>query len=241
MLESPTIMKPLRGGMQYKTFGVLAVWAIATLPLIGQEKHPITQREPAGVMGFGGAPWLERAEREAEEAPAKALRTIGISPGMVIADVGSGTGYFSRRMAKLTGPEGKVFAVDIQSRMLEALKGYAAREGITNIETVLSREDDPLLPAGALDLILMVDVYHEFDKPQVMLKKLRAALKPTGRMVLLEYRKEDPNVPIRLEHKMTIAEAKAEVEAEGFRLDRVVDTLPRQHILIFVPGPRKVQ
>jgi ubiquinone/menaquinone biosynthesis C-methylase UbiE len=206
-----------------------------------QQKHPLTQREYADVMGFGGAPWLERSEREQEEAPAKALKAIGIQPGMVIADVGAGTGYFTRRMAKLTGPTGKVYAVDVQPRMIEALKRNAAKEGLTNVETILSKEDDPLLPAAAIDLILMVDVYHEFANPQDMLRKMRASLKPNGRMVLLEFRKEDPNVPIRLEHKMTVEEAKVEIEAEGFRLDKVLNTLPRQHILIFTLGPKKVQ
>ncbi len=219
--------------------------AIAALLLAGlaaaQDKHPVTQRKYADVMGFGGAPWLERPERIEEEDPEKALDAIGIPAGAIIADVGAGTGYFSRRMAKRAGPAGKVYAVDIQPRMIEALKRYAAQENITNIEPLLAKEDDPMLPAGTLDLILMVDVYHEFSRPQAMLKKMREALKPTGRMVLLEYRKEDPNVPIRLEHKMTVEEAKAEIEAEGFKLQKVVGSLPRQHILIFVPGPKRVQ
>lgn len=226
----------LRGGM---LLCLLMLGCVSPAP--AQERHPVTQREIAGVMGFGGAPWLERSEREQEEAPAKALDAIGITPGMVIADIGAGTGYFSRRMAKRAAPGGKVYAVDIQPRMLEALRRNAEREQITNIETVLGKEDDPLLPAGAIDLVLMVDVYHELAHPQAMLRKLRAALKPDGRMVLLEYRKEDPDVPIKLDHKMTVREAKAEVEAEGFRLDKVISTLPRQHILIFVPGARKVQ
>ncbi len=211
------------------------------LPVLGQQKHPVSQREYADVMGFGGAPWLERAEREREEAPSKALQAIGITPGMVIADVGAGTGYFTRRMAKLTGPGGKVYAVDIQPPMIEALKRNVAREGLTNVVPVLSGEDDPRLPDGSIDLILMVDVYHEFSKPREMLRKMRQALKPNGRMVLLEFRKEDPEVPIRLEHKMTVEEAKVEIEAEGFRLEKVMDPLPRQHILVFVPGPKKVQ
>lgn len=216
-------------------------WFLLAAVCAAQQQHPVTQRKYADVMGFGGAPWLERSEREREEAPAKALREIGIAPGTVIADVGAGTGYFTRRMAKLTGPTGKVYAVDIQPRMIEALKQYATREGITNIETILSQEDDPLLPPAAIDLILMVDVYHEFARPQVMLRKMREALKPTGRMVLLEFRKEDPDVPIRLEHKMSVDEAKAEIEAEGFRLAKVIGSLPRQHILIFTPAPKKVQ
>jgi SAM-dependent methyltransferase len=214
---------------------------LAALSLIGQDKHPITDRRIADVMGFGGAPWLERSEREEEEAPEKALDAIGIQEGMVIADVGCGTGYFTRRMAKRTGATGKVYGVDIQPRMIEALRKNLAEAGITNVEGIVSKPDDPLLPAGAVDLILMVDVYHEFGNPQVMLRKMRDSLKATGRMVLLEYRKEDPKVPIRFEHKMTVAEAKAEIEAEGFRLDKVISTLPRQHILVFVPAKRRVQ
>lgn len=214
----------------------LPLWLAAA-----QQQHPLTQRQIADVMGFGGAGWLERTEREKEEAPDKALDAIGIEPGMVIADVGSGTGYFTRRMAKRTGPSGKVYAVDIQPRMIEALEQNAKKEGLTNIQGIVSKEDDPLLPPSQVDLILMVDVYHEFANPQVMLRKMRAALKPTGRMVLLEYRKEDPNVPIRLEHKMTVEEVKAEIEPEGFRLDKVVRSLPRQHILIFVPAPKRLQ
>ncbi|MBI3683363.1 MAG: class I SAM-dependent methyltransferase [Acidobacteria bacterium] len=210
-------------------------------PLDAQEKHPLTQRAIASVMGAGGAGWLERPEREQEEAPDRALEAIGIDPGMVIADVGAGTGYFSRRMALRAGSGGKIYAVDIQPRMLELLKASAAKEKLTNIETVLGKEDDPCLPEGRIDLILMVDVYHEFARPQVMLRKMRAALKPSGRMALLEYRKEDPDVPIRFEHKMTIEEARAEIEAEGFQLARVISTLPRQHILIFTPGPKKLQ
>lgn len=214
---------------------------VCGVPAPAQERHPVTGREIAGVMGFGGAPWLERSEREREEAPEKALDAIGITPGMKIADIGAGTGYFSRRMAKRAEPGGKVFAVDIQPRMLDALRRNAERERITNIETVLGREDDPLLPARSLDLVLMVDVYHELARPQGMLRRLREALKPDGRMVLLEYRREDPEVPIKLDHKMTIQQAKAEVEAEGFTLREVISALPRQHILIFVPGARRVQ
>ncbi len=209
--------------------------------LYGQQKHPVTNRNIADVMGFGGAPWLERSEREEEEAPEKALDAIGIQPGMVIADVGCGTGYFTRRMAKRTGASGKVYGVDIQPRMIAALRANLEKSGITNVEPVLGEPDDPKLPTGALDLILMVDVYHEFANPQVMLRKMREALKPAGRMVLLEYRKEDPKVPIRLEHKMTVEEAKAEIEAEGFRLEKVISTLPRQHILVFTPAKRRVQ
>lgn len=225
----------------WSLFQVALAVFFAMPALQGQQKHPITNRDIADVMGFGGAPWLERSEREEEEAPEKALDAIGIAPGLTIADVGCGTGYFTRRMAKRTGASGKVYGVDIQPPMIEALKRNMQKEGIANVEAVLSRENDPMLPAGAIDLILMVDVYHEFANPQVMLRKMREALKANGRMVLLEYRKEDPKVPIRFEHKMTVEEAKAEIEAEGFRLDKVISTLPRQHILIFVPAKKRVQ
>jgi FkbM family methyltransferase len=154
---------------------------------------------------------------------------------MVVGDVGAGTGYFSVRMARKVGPQGKVLASDLQPQMLARLKRNLMREKIQNIETVQATESDPNLPAGALDLIIMVDVYHEFSQPQEMLRKMKAALKPDGRLVLLEYRKEDPSVPIRPEHKMSVAEAKLEVEAEGFKLAEVLDKLPRQHVLIFRP------
>jgi len=243
MLEFKSIMIPsVRWLQAARGFPSLLLALLVTVPSYSQQQHPITNRNIAGVMGYGGAPWLERSERQEEEEPEKALDAIGIKPGMVIADVGSGTGYFSRRMARRASPGGKVYAVDIQPQMLADLKKMAAKEGITNIETILSKEDDPMLPEGAVDLILMVDVYHEFAKPQIMLRKMRAALKPGGRMVLLEYRKEDPKVPIRFEHKMTVEEAKAEIEAEQFKFEKVINTLPRQHILIFTPAEaRRVQ
>ncbi|MCS7024067.1 MAG: class I SAM-dependent methyltransferase [Bryobacteraceae bacterium] len=229
-------MKLFLSRMQSATAALL----LASSLLLSQQRHPATNRPIADVMGFGGAPWLERPEREQEEAPQRALELIGIEPGTVIADVGAGTGYFTRRLAKRTGPTGKVYAVDIQPRMIEALKKSVARENLTNVEAIVSKEDDPMLPRGEIDLILMVDVYHEFAYPQLMLRKLREALKPEGRLVLLEFKKEDPAVPIRFEHKMSIEEARVEVEAEGFKLVKVISSLPRQHILIFKPGARKV-
>jgi ubiquinone/menaquinone biosynthesis C-methylase UbiE len=136
-------------------------------------------------------------------------------------------------MASRVGPEGRVYAVDIQPEMLTLLGERIRQHRITNIVPVLGAVDDPRLPAAAIDLILMVDVYHEFSEPQKMLRRMREALKADGRLVLFEYRKEDPTIPIRIEHKMTVAEAKMEVEAEGFRLTRTDQALPRQHILIF--------
>src|SRR5580693_4766903 len=200
--------------------------------LFGQGEHPVTGRQIAGVMGVQGADWLNRPEREKEENPEGALDALALKPGMVVADVGAGTGYMSLRMAKRVGPTGKVYANDLQPEMLRRLRQNAAKAGITNIETVQGEEADPKLPAGRMDLVLLVDVYHEFSKPREMIDKIRESLKPTGRLVLLEYRKEDPKVPIREEHKMTVAEVKAELEPQGFVLSQVIETLPRQHILI---------
>ncbi|HLX45795.1 MAG TPA: class I SAM-dependent methyltransferase [Bryobacteraceae bacterium] len=218
---------------------LLAGWLLVGLLFAGaaaapafQSEHPLTGRRIAPVMGVGGADWLERSEREMEEHPDAALDAIGIKPGMVVADVGAGTGYMTLRMARRVGPSGKVYANDVQPEMLRRLRQNAAKEKLANIETVLGTEADPKLPPGKLDLILLVDVYHEFSQPQKMLQRMREALKPDGRLVLLEYRKEDPSIPIRPEHKMSVQEVKTEVEAEGFRMDQVLETLPRQHILI---------
>jgi ubiquinone/menaquinone biosynthesis C-methylase UbiE len=200
--------------------------------LFGQGEHPVTGRQIAGVMGVQGADWLNRPEREKEENPEGALDALALKPGMVVADVGAGTGYMSLRMAKRVGPTGKVYSNDLQPEMLRRLRENAAKAGITNIETVQGEEADPKLPAGRMDLVLLVDVYHEFSKPREMIDKIRESLKPDGRLVLLEYRKEDPKVPIREEHKMTVAEVKAELQPQGFVMSQVIETLPRQHILI---------
>jgi len=184
-------------------------------------------------MGMAGAPWLVRPEREAEEAPDAALDAIGVAKGATVADIGAGVGFFTWRLAERVGPAGKVYAVDIQQGMLDQLRQNMAARKLANYEAILGAADDPHLPAGRVDLALLVDVYHEFSQPQKMLRRIRAALKPEGRMVLLEYRKEDPQVPIRPEHKMSVAQVKAEIEPEGFRLDKTLENLPRQHILIF--------
>jgi len=183
-------------------------------------------------MDASGAEWLERSEREAEEKPEAALDALGLKPGMVVADVGAGSGYMSLRMARRVGPSGRVYAEDIQPEMLRLLRENEVKAKLSNVQTVLGTETDPKLPAGKMDLILLVDVYHEFSQPQKMLRQLRQALKPNGRLVLLEYRKEDPSIPIRPEHKMSVQEVNTELEAEGFQLAQVIETLPRQHILI---------
>ena len=206
---------------------------LSLCPAIGQSTHPLTGRQIAPVMSANGAGWLDRPERESEEAPDKALDAIGIRPGMTVADVGAGTGYMTLRMARRVGGAGKVYANDLQPEMLEKLRANSQREKLSNIETVLGTTSDPKLPAGQIDLVLLVDVYHEFSEPQAMLDRIRESLKPDGRLVLLEYRKEDPKVPIRPEHKMSVQEVKTEVEAEGYKLDQVIEKLPRQHIIIF--------
>jgi ubiquinone/menaquinone biosynthesis C-methylase UbiE len=195
--------------------------------------HPISGRRYAQVMGYQGADWLDRAERVSEEEPDVALDVIKLVRGSTVADVGAGSGYMTVKMARRVGPSGKVYANDIQPEMLAQLRRRLAADRITNVETILGAVDDPRLPDSAIDLILMVDVYHELSEPQEMLRRMHAALKPGGRLVLLEYRKEDPSVPIRPEHKMSIADAKIEVEAEGYTLSKVDEVLPRQHILIF--------
>jgi precorrin-6B methylase 2 len=217
---------------QIRFFLIICVFALIPHSYAFQSEHPISGRKIAPVMGVGGADWLDRHERESEENPEGALDAIKITAGMVVADVGAGTGYMTLKMATRVGPAGKVYAEDVQPEMLRRLRANAAAAKLTNIQTVLGGEADPKLPPNTLDLILLVDVYHEFSQPQRMLRKMREALKPDGRLVLLEYRKEDPSIPIRGEHKMSVQEVKMETEAEGFHLDQVLETLPRQHILI---------
>lgn len=195
--------------------------------------HPISGRRYALTMSYLGADWLDRSERVQEEEPDVALDALKLVPGSTVADVGAGSGYMTVRMAKRVGPAGKVYANDIQPQMLNLLRQRLDREKIPNVELVLGTYDDPRLPANSVDLILMVDVYHEFSQPQAMLRRMRESLKPGGRLVLLEYRKEDPSIPIRPDHKMSVAEAKMEIEAEGFTLGSVDGRLPRQHILVF--------
>jgi ubiquinone/menaquinone biosynthesis C-methylase UbiE len=222
---------PLLGG------GLLA--AVLATGLAAQQPgvHPISGRRYAPVMGYQGAPWLERSEREEEEAPDVALNALQIPKGASVADIGAGSGYITVRLASRVGPAGRVFANDVQPQMLNILARRLNTAKITNVTLIEGTFDDPKLPPASVDLAIMVDVYHELSQPQAMLRHLRESLKPGGRLVLLEYRKEDPTVPIKPEHKMSVAEAKMEVEAEGFTLQKVDEALPRQHILIFVARP----
>lgn len=210
----------------------VALVIVAGVFLEAQRRHPVSGRVFAPVMGVAGAGWLERPERESEEAPTKAIEALALKPGMVVADIGAGSGYYASRMAKKVGPTGRVFATDIQPGMIELLNRRISTEGLTNITTVLGGMDDPKLPARSIDLAIMVDVYHELQQPQLFLQRLKETFKPDGRLVLVEFRKEDPKVPILEVHKMSVAEVKQELEAEGYVLDRVIDVLPWQHIIV---------
>ena len=213
----------------------IALLLAAVLAAQAPGVHPISGRRFAPVMGYQGADWLERSERDQEEAPDVALDTLKIPKGASVADIGAGSGFITERLSARVGPTGRVFANDLQPQMLQILGRRLAQRKITNVTLVQGTVDDPKLDPASVDLEIMVDVYHELSQPQAMLRGLRAALKPGGRLVLLEYRKEDPTVPIKFEHKMSVAEAKMELEAEGFALAKVDEALPRQHILIFTP------
>ena len=212
---------------------VAAAVLLATLAAQQPGVHPVSGRVYALPMGVAGADWLDRQERELEEDPDQAMRLIRVQRGSTVADLGAGSGYFTVRLARAVGAAGRVYAVDIQPGMLDLLQRAVTKERLTNVIPVLGAADDPRLPAESLDLVLMVDVYHELASPQVTLAHIMRALKPGGRLVLLEYRAEDPDVPIRPEHKMTKAQVKLEIEHEGFKQQRVYDDLPRQHLIIF--------
>ena len=214
--------------------GLIAVVLAAGLAAQQPGVHPVSGRRFAPVMGYQGAPWLERSEREEEEAPDVALNALKIPKGASVADIGAGSGYITVRLAARVGPSGRVFANDVQPQMLNILARRLNNANITNVTLVEGTLNDPRLPPASVDLALMVDVYHELSQPQAILRHVRESLKPGGRLVLLEYRKEDPTVPIKPEHKMSVAEAKMEVEAEGFTLSKVDEVLPWQHMLIFV-------
>lgn len=219
------------------------LWTLLTLTIAwagvvhAQRRHPVTGRVIAPVMSVDGAEWLERPERESEEAPSRAIRALKLLPGQVVADIGAGSGYYALRLARAVGPTGRVYATDIQPGMLDLLRRQAARAKLSNIVPVLGAADDPNLPAGSLDLALMVDVYHELAEPQVFVRRLREALKPDGRLVLLEFRKEDRRIPIYEVHKMSVDEVRAELEPEGYRLTAVLNDLPWQHILVLTRTP----
>jgi ubiquinone/menaquinone biosynthesis C-methylase UbiE len=190
-------------------------------------------REIAHTMHYLGAPWLVRESRDREEDCDTLLQALKLEAGDTVCDMGCGNGFYTLRLAKLVGEHGKVIAVDIQREMLELLKERAAAKRITNIELKLGTVIDPKLPANSVDVVLLVDVYHEFSHPEQMLTAIRKSLKPTGRVALVEFRAEDPNVPIKPLHKMSKAQIMKEFPANGFKLVKEFDKLPWQHLMFF--------
>ena len=190
-------------------------------------------REIAQVMGPGGIPWLDRPEREDEEKSSRLLGALELRDGETVVDLGAGSGYFTFRIAPRVGKAGKVLAVEIQDEMLQKIRQRALALKITNVEVVKCSETDPKLPVKGVDLVLMVDVYHELAYPFEVMTKIRDALKPGGRVFVVEYRKEDPGVLIKQVHKMSVEQVKKEMKAVGLTHVRTLETLPLQHIVIF--------
>jgi len=195
-------------------------------------------REIAQTMHYTGAAWLVRESRQREEDCRMLLDALAVRPGQTVCDMGCGNGFYTLELARRVGPRGTVYAVDVQPEMLRMLAERAAAEALANIRPVLGTAVDPRLPEAALDMVLCVDVYHEFSHPEEMLRRIRASLKPDGRLVLAEFRGEDAAVPIKPQHKMTKPQIRAELEPEGFAVAREFDRLPWQHLLFFRPATR---
>jgi ubiquinone/menaquinone biosynthesis C-methylase UbiE len=215
---------------------LVTLLAVFTGVLPAAQSRAPAQRQPAPVMGVAGADWLVRPERIKEEDPDRMLAALEIKRGSVVADIGAGVGYHVWRLAEIVGPSGKVIGEDIQEGMIELMKKNLETRKLRNVEIVLGTPTDPRLPQASLDLVLMVDVYHEFSDPVTMMLQIRRALKPDGRVVLVEFRKEDPNVPIQPLHKMSVQDVRSELEPLGFKFQRSLEFLPWQHILIFSVG-----
>ena len=211
---------------------------------LGQDRYKIRSGDPNGikkwymgrqiaqVMSHYGIDWLEREEREREENTSLLLKNLAIKPGMFIADIGAGSGYHSALLSKMVGG-GKVFAIDVEPEMIAYLNERIKQEKLSRIVPVLSTEQKVSLPENTIDMMLLVDVYHEFSYPYEMALSMRSALKPGGKLVLVEFRSEDPTVPIKTIHKMSKAQAIKEFKAAGFAFDKNIDNLPWQHCMIF--------
>ncbi len=193
-------------------------------------------RTLAAPMSYQGADWLDRGDRETTEQPEHVLDVLGVKPGMTVADVGAGSGYFTVRIARRIAPNGHVLATDLQPEMLDLLRAKVREAKLTNVVPVLATESDAKLPRGELDLVLMVDVYHELPKPAQTLAQVRVALRPGGRIALVEYRGEDPEVPIKPEHKTSLVQVRRELEANGFAFSSSDESLPQQRIIVFTPS-----
>jgi precorrin-6B methylase 2 len=231
-----------------RIFGLFTLLLAANLTLAQQASPPnyvsipasadgigkrYMDREISGVMGWQGASWLEREKREREERTDLLLDALALQPGMVVADVGAGTGYLSRRMAPLVMPGGKIIALDLQPEMVNMLQTGVKRSGLSQIEVKLSMVDDIKLPKNSLDMAIMVDVYHELAFPYEVMSSIMQALKPRGRIVFVEYKAEDARVPIKMLHKMSEAQIKREAGIFALDWERTVSTLPWQHVVIF--------
>lgn len=203
------------------------------LEIGGVNRTKYMGRRIADTMGYLGAPWLIRETRELEENPSVVLEQLGLKPGMSVCDLGCGNGFYTLLMAQKVGPTGKVYAVDIQPEMLQLLSRRAAEAKIEQIDMIHSTVKDAKLPEGKVDLLLLVDVYHEFSHPEEMLASIRKSLSPEGVIALVEFRGEDPRVPIKPLHKMTKKQILKEYQANGFRLVREFDGLPIQHLMFF--------
>jgi ubiquinone/menaquinone biosynthesis C-methylase UbiE len=230
--------------MTRRTFLAALVLLLGSLPALPPpiaDAREVNTRRPGVYMGrqiawtmtADGADWLTRESREKEESTREMIRALGLESGQVVADVGSGNGYHALAMAPLVGPTGRVLCVDIQPEMLELLAERAKKKGITNYDLILGEPTSPRLPRETVDLILLVDAYHEFTDPEAMLATMRASLKPDGVLALVEFRAEDPTVPIKRDHKMSKAQIDKELTANGFRLARSYDGLPWQHLVFY--------
>lgn len=211
----------------------LAAPAAAQRAEIPPPRDEYLGRRIARTMHFQGAPWLVRESRDREEEPAKLLNALGLERGQQVCDLGCGNGFYTLKLAERVGSTGAVWAVDIQQEMLDMLGERAAARGFENIRPTLGDLHNPKLPAGRLDLVLLVDVYHEFSHPVEMLAAIRKSLAPSGRVALVEFRAEDPAVPIKPLHKMTQEQCLKEFEANRFKLVGQFDELPWQHVLFF--------
>jgi FkbM family methyltransferase len=227
-----------------KTSVLLTLFLTISLSTIGQDRYKIRSGDPNGinkwymgrqiahVMSHYGIDWLEREEREMEENTTLLLKNLAVKPGMVVADIGAGSGYHSALLSKMVGM-GKVFAVDVEPEMIAYLNQRIKQEKLSRIVPVLSTEQKVSLSENTIDMMLLVDVYHEFSFPYEMALSMRAALKPGGKLVLVEFRAEDPTVPIKNIHKMSEAQAIKEFKAAGFAFDKNIDNLPWQHCMVF--------
>jgi len=228
----------------FKHYILLFTFLSLSLFSLGQDRYKIKTGDPNGinkwymdrqiaqVMSHYGIDWLEREEREMEENTSLLLKNLAVKPGMIIADIGAGSGYHSALLSKMVG-SGKVFAVDVEPEMIAYLNERIRQEKLSHIVPVLSTEQKLYLPENTIDMMLLVDVYHEFSYPYEMALSMLAALKPGGKLVLVEFRSEDPTVPIKTIHKMSEAQAIKEFTAAGFIFDKNIDNLPWQHCMVF--------